>query len=97
MDPDVVRVVDALKAEHREEVGKLAMQLALYRDVIVDAGLEPPDRDGEDLLRLWQTTAEVMVAVAELIHVYGTSKEMILQQMKVSKISPAAERFLRPA
>ena len=84
-------VLDQMLRLHREELGKMAMQVVLYREALEEAGIEPPDRTGADLLDMWRATAGVMAACGELLHVYGTSKEMLLQNM--GRVSPALERM----
>lgn len=74
-------VIAALHREHREQLGKMQMQLVLYREALEKAGIEPPDRDGEELLRLWRASARVIADAADLLHVYGTSKELVLENM----------------
>ena len=55
-----MNALEAMTLEHRAEVGKLAMQLALYRAELERHGIEPPDQTGEELLRLWRSSAAVV-------------------------------------
>jgi hypothetical protein len=43
----------------------------------LDAGLDPPDRDGADLLEMWVKCREVIVAASECLAMLGTSKELL--------------------
>jgi len=59
------------------ERGKMVMQLLLYRKALEDAGIEPPDEEGAELLRLWRDSQAVMTAAAELLKTLGSSAEML--------------------
>ncbi len=70
--------VEAVHAAYRGEVAKLKMQLVVYRQALVDAGLEPPDRDGEELLELVRRCNAVVSSASEVIHMLGSAKELTL-------------------
>lgn len=53
------------------------MQLVAYREALVAAGLEPPDEDGEDLLRMWESCKLVIRAAQGALAELGTSKELL--------------------
>lgn len=71
------RIWQSREQEHRVDMSKLQTQVLLYRQALVDAGVEPPDRDGEELLALWQSCRNVIEAASELVARLGTSKEML--------------------
>jgi hypothetical protein len=71
------QVWEAREIEHRMEMAKLRMQQVLYRQALLDAGLDPPDRDGADLLEMWVKCREVIVAASECLAMLGTSKELL--------------------
>ncbi len=75
MIPDELFV--ACEFQHTEELGRMTMQLILYRRALVEAGIEPPDREGEDLEALWQSCKNVVRAASELTATLGTSAELL--------------------
>jgi len=70
-------LLEAVEKEHRAEVGKLKLQLVVYRRALVDAGVDPPDMDGDDLLQLWQSYADVARATGDFVVKLGPAKEML--------------------
>ena len=72
-----MNALEAMTLEHRAEVGKLAMQLALYRAELERHGIEPPDQTGEELLRLWRSSAAVVSTAGQLVAELGAGKEML--------------------
>lgn len=72
-----MNALEAMTLEHRAEVGKLAMQLALYRAELERHGIEPPDQTGEELLRLWRSSAAVVSTAGQLVAELGPAKEML--------------------
>lgn len=62
---------------YQDEIAKLKMQLIRYRRVIEDAGLEPPDDSGEDLLQMWEDARAVIREAQNLVANLGTSKELL--------------------
>ena len=83
-DQDHRRIVEAMQTAHRAELGKLGMQLALYRATLEDHGVEPPDKDGEDLLRLWRNAATVVTTASEFVTDLGSAKELLDPQLTVA-------------
>lgn len=72
-----VETVEAMRHEHRLEVGRLRMQLLLYRDALVQAGLEPPDRDGEELLAMLEAARGVLAAAGGFVAGLASAKELL--------------------
>lgn len=70
-------ILDAKELEHRVELAKLKMQLVLYRETLEQHGIEPPDRDGADLLQMWRDSAAVISTASAFVAQLGTSKELI--------------------
>lgn len=68
------------------EIAKLKMQLVVYRDALLAAGIEPPDMEGEDLLAMWKVCSRVIDAAHECVGNLGTSKELILHGAQVLKL-----------
>jgi hypothetical protein len=71
-------LVESVHCAYREEVAQLKMQLVLYRRALVGAGIEPPDRSGEDLLELVRCCNAVVTTTSEVIHHLGSAKELEL-------------------
>ena len=69
--------IEAMSATHRIEMAKKAMQVALYREALEEAGIDPPDQDGDDLLELVRNCNAVISTASEFVHYLGTSKEML--------------------
>ncbi len=69
---------EAVALAYRGEVAKLKMQLVVYRQALLDAGIEPPDRDGEELLELVRRCNAVVTSASEVIHHLGSAKELTL-------------------
>lgn len=72
-------LVEAREQEHKADVAKLRMQLVLYRQALLDAGIEPPDMDGEDLLELWRSHAAVVSTASQVLMSMGTAKELLMK------------------
>lgn len=53
------------------------MQLLVYREALIAAGVEPPDKDGEDLQRMWDSCCAVISAAHLALSELGTSKELL--------------------
>lgn len=70
-------MVEAIRDEHRVELAKLRMQLALYRESLVEAGIEPPDRDGEELLQMWQDCRAVISTASHFTAQLRSAKELL--------------------
>ena len=84
-------IVDALHLAHRAENAKMAMQVARYRALLEQHGIEPPDDEGEDFLQLAREAAAVIHTATEFTVKLGTSKELLAD----SWLEP--RRHLRPA
>jgi hypothetical protein len=67
----------AVSLAYGDEIAKLKMQLITYRRALEDAGIEPPDAEGADLLQMWRDCRAVIVAAHECVANLGTSKEML--------------------
>ena len=76
-DADHARVLEAIHQRHRIDVGKLAMQLAVYRQQLEDAGIPPKDYQDEDLIRLWRAAADTVSAASSLLVELGSAKELL--------------------
>ena len=66
-----------LHVAYGQEIAKLKMQLLLYREALQANGIEPPDGDGEDLMRMWESCKAVISAAHGCIAELGTSKELL--------------------
>jgi hypothetical protein len=73
-----VEVLEAMAAEHRIELAKRDMQLVRYRSALEEHGIEPPDMDGEELLRMWRDCRHVMSTASQFVMRLGTSKELLM-------------------
>lgn len=73
-------IIQALEWEHRAQLGKLGMQVALYREALERAGVTPPDKDGQELLEIWRGAAAVISTASEFVHRLGSSKEMLAER-----------------
>jgi hypothetical protein len=67
----------AKELEHRAELGKLRMQLALYRETLEAHGIAPPDRDGDELLQMWRDCSAVISSASEFAAHLSSSKELL--------------------
>jgi hypothetical protein len=72
----------AIEMRHREELGRLTMQLLLYRKALADNGIELPDSDGEDLEALWSSCKNVVRAASQLVATLGTSAELLQESWR---------------
>lgn len=77
MSGDYDRVLEAVHHSYRVELGKQGMQLALYRQALEQAGVDPPDRDGDELLRMWRDCAAVITTASEFTASLGSARELI--------------------
>lgn len=76
---------DLLLAVHEgygSEIAKLKMQLAVYRGCLVEHGIEPPDREGQELLEMWQSCKRVIAAAQSCVAQLGTSKELLAERWR---------------
>jgi len=71
------RIVEAMEVRHREDLAKMSMQLAVYRQALEAAGVEPPDAEGEDLLRMLRECAAVVSTASEFAAGLGSARELL--------------------
>lgn len=71
-------IVEALHTEYKQELAKAHMQLALYRSLLIQAGIEPPDKSGEELLSLWEECRNLINTTHEFVMRMGPSKELLM-------------------
>lgn len=69
-------LVQSVHDTYRGEVAKLKMQLVLYRKALLDAGIEPPDKSGEDLIELVNRCNAVVTTASDVISHLGSAKEL---------------------
>jgi len=70
-------IADSLHTSYRSEIARLKMQLVLYRKVLLDNGIEPPDREGEDLLDMVRECGTVVSTASAFVQHLGTAKELL--------------------
>ena len=70
-------LLEVKEFEHRAELAKAHMQLALYRQVLLDNGIEPPDLAGDELLQLWHDASVVISSASEFVTRLGSAKEFL--------------------
>jgi hypothetical protein len=73
-------MLEAKDLEHRVELAKAHMLVAVYRATLVEHGIEPPDPTGEDLLQMWRNASAVISSASEFVAHLGTSKELLSGQ-----------------
>lgn len=74
---DVVRATaEALHATYRTKINELEAQLLIYRVALEEAGVELPDRSGDDLLRLMRIIAALTEASTDFAQFFGSGQEM---------------------
>jgi len=71
-------VVEAISLEHRQELAKVWMQLVLYRERLEANGIEPPDKDGAELLEMYRRCSAVISTASEFTASLGSAKELLL-------------------
>ena len=71
-------MVESVTLGYRDKIAKLEMQLVLYRQALEDNGIEPPDREGEELLELLRRCTNVISSAGEVVAFLGSSKEMVV-------------------
>lgn len=74
---DFPRVLEAVHQQHRIDTGKMTLQLSVYRQQLIDAGIEPADRDDEELMQLWKAAADTVSAAAAFVGLLGSGKELL--------------------
>jgi hypothetical protein len=70
-------MLEAKELEYRVELGKAHMLLVRYREVMEEHGIEAPDVEGEELLRMWRDCAAVITTASDFVARLGTSKELL--------------------
>lgn len=70
-------VADSVHAAYRGEVARLKMQLVLYRETLLEHGIDPPDRDGDDLLQMVRDCNAVISTASMFVHHLGSAKELL--------------------
>jgi len=78
------RIVETMIQEHRVELAKMELQLALYRGALEEAGIEPPDRAGAELLQMWRDASAVVRTTADFTARLGSAKELIGDRLGAS-------------
>ena len=71
-------LLEAKTEEFRIELAKRDMQLVRYRLCLEQHGIEPPDADGEELLRMWQDCRTVITTASQFMIRLGSSKELLM-------------------
>jgi hypothetical protein len=69
--------LEAMELEHRGEIAKLRMQLVIYRERLMEHGIEPPDRDSDELLDLYRRCSAVISTASEFAASLGSAKELL--------------------
>lgn len=72
-----LETLEAKDLEHRVELAKAHMLLMRYREALLEAGIEPPDHSGEELLQMWRDCAAVISTASEFVTTLGTRKELL--------------------
>jgi len=70
-------MLHAVRLENRERMQALTMQLVRYRLALEEAGVEPPDLGGAELLQLWRECRHVLDVAAEFVAKLGGAKELL--------------------
>jgi hypothetical protein len=73
-----VELLEAKTEEFRIELAKRDMQLVRYRLCLERHGIEPPDTDGEELLRMWRDCRTVITTASGFAMRLGTAKELLV-------------------
>ncbi len=73
-----VELLEARVEEYRLELAKRDMQLVRYRLALEQAGVEPPDADGAELVEMWRSCRHVIATSHEFVMKLGTSKELLV-------------------
>ena len=68
---------EAMSHESRTELGKLRMQLILYREALEEHGIEPPDRDDEELLQMWNNCRAVISTASMFVSDLRSAAELL--------------------
>jgi hypothetical protein len=71
------RLLEAQQFLYREELAKQQMQLLTYRQCLLDNGIEPPDRSGEELLVMWRNCRKLMEVANWFVSELGSTKELL--------------------
>jgi hypothetical protein len=72
-----VALLEARAMDHRLELAKLEMKIVRYREVMEEHGIEPPDPEGEELLRMWRDCRAVISTASEFVARLGSAKELL--------------------
>ena len=70
-------IVEAMSYEYRAELAKLRMQLILYREALEEAGIEPPDRNDDELLQMWKNARAVISTASMFVADLRSAKELL--------------------
>ena len=76
MDELVMAASQSVHATYRTKINQLEAQLLLYRMALIDAGIEPPDAGGEDLVRIMELIQALTVASTDFVQFFGSGREM---------------------
>lgn len=68
---------EATALEHRLELAKVRMQLVIYRECLEENGIEPPDKDGEELLAIYRRCSAVISTASDFVAELGSAKELL--------------------
>lgn len=75
-----VEMLEAKDLEHRAELAKAHMLLVVYRKVLAEHGIEPPDPTGEELLQMWRDASAVISSASEFVTRLGSAKEFLSEK-----------------
>lgn len=74
--------VEAISQAYRGEIAKLKMELVLYRQTLLDNGIEPPNATGEDLLTMYNECRAVISTASNFVANLRSSQELLDEQWR---------------
>lgn len=73
----LVAAVEAVHATYRETMARMQMQLIVYRQTLIDHGIEPPDNTGEELMEMYHDCRAVITTASEFVGRLRSAKELL--------------------
>ena len=68
---------EAVHLAYRQEISKMQMQLVRYRRALLDAGIEPPDNTGEELMEMYRDCAAVISTASHFVGSLRSAHELL--------------------
>jgi hypothetical protein len=73
-------LLEAREMEHRLELAKLEMTIVTLREALEQAGVDPPVKEGAELMQMWRDCRAVISTASDFVGRLGSAREMLQEE-----------------